>query len=233
MIVAMFCRPLALGVVVMLALLDIGCRQGTVEQPDVAGTKNEGSSSSAAAKSDPCCADGIAVIDLGVLANEIGATELINESIQKREQELLGKLDEFRNELEDRVAGFKEKNPESEEGDGGDLDKLLADNKARLALQAQAAQSHLATHLATLQQKLFDDVRPVAWRIAKSRGLSVVMTTSQIYAALPERDITQAVVEEIRRINAANADKNSTDKGQTPSGTRFAEMPGGGSFLPR
>lgn len=228
----MSCRSFALSAVAMLILFESGCRKGSVEQPEVAGADNEAKQAAVAAKGD-CCSDGIAVIDLSVLANEIGATELINESIQKREQELIGKLKEFRVELEERVAEFQGKNPEDAEGDKGGLDQLLAENKARLAMQAQAAQSQLATHLATLQQKLFDDVRPVAWRIAQSRGLSVVMTTNQIYAALPERDITQAVVEEIRRINAENPEKSLTGSGKLEGASRFAEMPGGGSFLPR
>lgn len=175
--------------------------------------------------------DAIAVIDLNVVAEEIGARQKINESLKKRETELVGQISGLRDELDRRTVEVKAKlDGDMNQQSQGDLDKMLYENQAKVELQAQAAQAQLTTHHGLLKKKLLDQIRPVAYQVAKSHGLSIVMTTSQVYAASPERDITQEVIREILRINEAESTALTTVK---DPGIRVADMPGGGDFLPR
>jgi Skp family chaperone for outer membrane proteins len=204
-----------------------GCRQ----QTSSTASAPEGTAGSEAATA--CnCADAIAVIDLNIVAEEIGARQKISESLRQRETELVGQLNSFREELDRRVDEIRVKSgSDLNQAVQTDLEKLMTENQARISLQAQAAQAQLTTHHANLKQQLLNQVRPVAWQIAKSHGLSIVMTTGQVYAAAPERDITTEVVQEIRRLN--EAESTSVSPLLLDSGVRIAEMPGGGDFLPR
>ncbi len=208
---------------VVTTLFFSGCKQKTAstETPvDSGGTASTAGLS-----------DAIAVIDLNLVAEEIGARQKINESLKKRELELVGQINGLRDELERRTVEIKAKlDGDMNEQSQGDLDKMLVENQAKVELQANAAQAQLTTHHGLLKQQLLNQVRPVAYQVARSHGLSIVMTTSQVYAASPERDITQEVVREIRRINEAESTILSSSK---DPGIRVADMPGGGDFLPR
>lgn len=200
-----------------------GCKQ-KVASPETP-TDSAGTASTAE------LVDAIAVIDLNLVAEEIGARQKINESLKKRETELVGQISMLRDELDRRTIEVKAKlDGDMNEQSQGDLDKLLFENQAKVDLQAQAAQAQLTTHHALLKKKLLDQIRPIAYNVAKSHGLSIVMTTSQVYAASPERDITREVVREILKINEAEAAVMPVVK---DPGIRVADMPGGGDFLPR
>ena len=174
--------------------------------------------------------DAIAVIDLNVVAEEIGARTKINESLKQRESELVTQLNGFRDELGRQADDLRDQlGSDLNDHAQSELDKMLAENQVKVNLQAQAAQSQLNAHHARLKLQLLEQVRPVAWKVARARGMSIVMTTSQVYAAGPERDITQEVVEAIRQLN-----DNATSAAPAPAdpGIRVAEMPGGGEFMP-
>ncbi len=175
--------------------------------------------------------DAIAVIDLNVVAEEIGARYKINQSLKLRETELVNQLNGFRDELGRRVDEVRASYGEDlNDQNLSALDKTLAENQEKVTLQAQAAQTQLAAHHARLKMQLLNQVRPVAYKVAQARGLSIVMTTSQIYAVAPDRDITQEVIEAIKQLNDSNV---SQLPAPSDPGTRIAEMPGGGEFMPR
>ncbi len=177
------------------------------------------------------CMDAIAVIDLNVVAEEIGARRKITESLKQREAELVHQLNGFRDELGRRVTEIKtQSDSDLNDQNQSDLDKTLAENEAKISLQAQAAQTQLAAHHARLKLQLLNQVRPVAFQVAQSRGLSIVMTTSQVYAVAPERDITQEVIQAIQQLNDSNLSQAPPPR---DPGIRLAEMPGGGEFMPR
>lgn len=213
------------GVLCLVSTLCVpcGCKQKT------ASTEVPADSGGAATATG--FSDAIAVIDLNLVAEEIGARQKINESLIKREVELVGQINGLRDELERRATEVKARlDGDMNQQSQSDLDKMLVENQAKVDLQAQAAQAQLTTHHAMLKKQLLDQVRPVAFQVARTHGLSIVMTTSQVYAASPERDITQEVIREINRLN--QAELTPMTSGEDP-GIRVADMPGGGDFLPR
>jgi Skp family chaperone for outer membrane proteins len=60
----------------------------------------------------------------------------------------------------------------------------------------QQAQQDLQKHRAELVAQFRDEIRPIARRVAQSRGLSVIVTKndSVLYDFAPSADITEAVL---------------------------------------
>ena len=173
-------------------------------------------------------ADSIAVIDLNVVAQEIGAMGKINHSLKERENELVGKLNGLKNELGRQLDEIKSKyGSDLNQQQQSDLDRMLTDHQQTIGLQVQAAQTQLAAHHAQLKRKLLDQVRPVAYEVACEKGMNLVLTTSQIYAAGPNVDITQQVIKRIQNLNAK--EQSSTSNSDRPI-EHVAN--GGGDFLP-
>ena len=85
-----------------------------------------------------------------------------------------------------------------------ELDQLRAENQSKLNIEAQAASTRLTAFHAQLKQKLLNDIRPIAYQVAQDQGMSLVLTVSQVYAAGPNVDITEAVIKRIQAINEAN-----------------------------
>ena len=75
-------------------------------------------------------------------------------------------------------------------------------------------------------------IRPVAYLAAQERGMEIVLTAAQVYAAGPNVDITQDVVKRIQTINRST--ENGSSAGLEESPVRLAELPaGGGDFQPQ
>lgn len=217
-------KPLVFALLCCLVAGPLGCRQKVASSND----KNDAAGST---QSTSSANDAIAVIDLNVVAEEIGARQKINDSLRVRETELSNQLSSFQEDLEGKLEAYRSGlSAESSEQDKAKLNEMLLQNRSLVAKQAQAAQAQLAGYHASLNQTLFDQVRPVAFQVARSRGLSIVMTTNQVYAASPERDITHQVVEEIQRLNSTGEAAVSAVV-EAPE-TRVAELPGGGQFMP-
>lgn len=173
----------------------------------------------------------IAVIDLNLVAEEIGARTKIDVALDKREQELLAQFNGLQLELTRREADLRDSfNEDLKDDQQNELDRLRAENQSKLNLQAQTASTRLAEFHTQLKQKLLNDIRPVAYQVAQDEGMKIVLTVGQVYAAGPNVDITQAVIKHIQAVNAANPE--TTDV--TPRGPddRIGLMPGGGEFVP-
>lgn len=150
--------------------------------------------------------DMIAVIDLNVVAHEIGAQEKIDRAMQTKKRD-----------LENRLSTVK---------------LAESDFQKREALQAQALQSQLLAHHAKLKQQFLSQVRPIALAVAQDQGMQIVMTTAQVYATGPGNDITQAVVKQILELNQFSpADVGVAS--ESPA-VKVVELPhGNGEFIPR
>ncbi len=174
--------------------------------------------------------DLIAVIDLNVVAQEIGARDKINFALQQRENELIDELDQLKSDLNQQRQSIQaEYGQDLNQQQQSELDRLLTEHQQKIGLQVQAAQSQLVTQQAQLKVKLLAEIRPVAYQIAQENGMQIVLTSSQVYVAGPNVDITQQVIQRIKQINAGS---DSTSRSEPPT-MRVAEMPGGGDFMPR
>ena len=152
----------------------------------------------------------IAVIDLNVVAQEIGAQDKIDRSVTDKKAELANRMADY----ETKLSGPP------------------ADQEMAIKRQAQLAQTQLLAHHAQLKQQLLDQIRPVAYLAAQERGMEIVLTAAQVYAAGPNVDITQDVVKRIQTINRST--ENGSSAGLEESPVRLAELPaGGGDFQPQ
>ncbi len=173
--------------------------------------------------------DLIAVIDLNVVAQEIGAQTKIDLSLKQKEEELLSRFNGLQAELGRKVALLKSENKDLNDQAQNELDQLTAENQGKLTLQAQAAQSQLLAFHSGLKQKLLSQIRPVAYQVAQEKGMQIVLTVGQVYAAGPNVNITHDVVKRIKEINESVAAKQP----QQEKPNRVANLPGGGEFTPR
>lgn len=171
------------------------------------GCNAEEKTEEASAANEPIAAvEMIAVIDLNIVAQEIGAQEKIDFAMRTKKEELESRLDKIK------------------------LDE--ADVEKREALQAQAIQSQLLAHHTQLKQQFLSQVRPVALAVAQDQGMQIVMTTAQVYASGPGNNITQAVVKQIKELNRNLPQEIGADT-QSPK-VELAELPhGNGEFIPR
>ena len=205
-----------------LGLTIFGCSGG-----QQTGESNEETAPSPASSnwSDACQ---IAVIDINEVARQIGAMDKINASMGRMESELNGQLATYQETLDKRLEEEKQKfDTDLNERQQGELDALLASRQRSLQQQTQLAGSQLAAHHNQLKLKLLNEIRPIAFEVARKRGMNLVVTTQQVYAARPEADITAEVVERIKQVNA-----HSDSREQSAPATRVAELPGGGAFKP-
>lgn len=183
----------------------------------------------AVVESDKSTSTDIAVVDINEVARRIGAMEIIQQSMIDLEMELKTKLSQYRSDLDQEYEDQRTKySDDLNDQAQGELDSLLVKHRNSFAEQSKLAQNQLAAHHNQLKKKLLNQVRPVAYEIANKKGMSVVMTTSQVYAAGPSSDITEAVAKRINEMNSENGTEN-----QEREGKRVADLPGGGAFLPR
>ena len=149
----------------------------------------------------------IAVIDLNVVAQEIGAQEKIDRSLTDKKAELANRVTDYETNFRGESSGQED----------------------AIKRQAQLAQTQLLAHHAQLKQQLLAQIRPVAYLAAQERGMEIVLTAAQVYAAGPNVDITQDVVKRIQRMNQLGDEEKSVDLKESP--VRVAELPsGGGDF---
>jgi Skp family chaperone for outer membrane proteins len=191
--------------------------------------QNDNAEEQAASKPQPL-QELIAVIDLNVVAQEIGAQAKIDRSLKEKEQELLEQFNGLREELGRRVTDLQQAGQDLNDQQKIRLQSLTAENRNKLTLQAQAAQSQLLAHHSQLKQKLLAQIRPVAYSVAQEKGMQIVLTVGQVYAAGPNVDITQDVVKRIQTLNKSAATEMP---GGGTDGQRVAVLPGGGDFMPR
>ena len=193
-----------------------GCHRTPVAEPE---------------ESQPATADMIAVIDLNLVAQEIGARAKIDMALEKREQELLSQFNGFKSELDRREINLRASfSQDLNDDEQNELDQLRAENQSKLSFEAQAASTRLTAYHAQLKQKLLNDIRPVAWQVAQDQGMNVVLTVSQVYAAGPNVDITQAVIKRIQAINEANPEAKELTPHEPVA--RVSQIGGGGEFVP-
>ena len=176
----------------------------------------------------------IAVINLNVVAQEIGAMDKINVILNEKKDHLVGQLNDLKSQLGKKRDEIQTQfGTDLNEQQQGELDQMLVEHQNTLQLQTQAANSQLATTHAQLKRVLLDQVRPVAFEVAKEHGMNIVLTTGQIFAAGNNIEITQQVIERIRELNeAGKIEETSALQSPAPS-ERVANLPGGGAFMPQ
>lgn len=119
---------------------------------------------------------GVAVVDLDEVAKQIGASEEMSQALAARENNLNGQLQSLKanyvQQLESKKFEFGEDRTEEE------TTQLVAMGRQvnlNLAQAQRNAQGNLSAHRAQLIAKFREQVIPHAEKIAKERGLSIVV----------------------------------------------------------
>ena len=160
----------------------------------------------------------VAVVDLNKIAEDIGQRSKIEEASQVRDrnlqisvrilqQNVQAKLVELAKEIGDRPKAKGDKPTEDEQklidewiGKMQNLERarLDAGNKIRQAFnqQRQTNQNAIRAEVA----KIRDRIKPLAQRIARDKGLDIVITSSSILVYDDVVDITPAVFKEVNEL---------------------------------
>ncbi len=119
---------------------------------------------------------GVAVVDLDEVAKQIGASEEMSQALAARENDLNGQLQSLKanyvQQLESKKFEFGEERTEEQTTQ---LVAMGQQVKLNLAQAQRNAQGNLSAHRAQLIAKFREQVIPHAEKIAKQRGLSIVV----------------------------------------------------------
>lgn len=144
---------------------------------------------------------GLAIVDLDKVAQQLGRDAEIKEALRQKEASLNQHLKETQSSLNAQYEQQKQ-----------EIDTLPSDEKTQRlrALQAQVAtrlnqarrkaQSDIIAFKAGLIAEFREDVKPVARKIAQSRGLSIVVPKHDGFVLTfePAVDITAEVAEQLK-----------------------------------
>jgi Skp family chaperone for outer membrane proteins len=147
----------------------------------------------------------VAIVDLDRIAQELGWTNEMNRSVDAINQQLQARVGQLRDQLKAQVdAKVREygDDPTAQQRESLAQMAAAADRQLQVAI-AQASQEANRQRL-TLVMQYRDDVRPVAKRIAKEAGQSVVMVPLDgVLYFDPECDITRKVADAMPARKAA------------------------------
>jgi len=164
----------------------------------------------------------VAVVDLNKIAEDIGQKSKIEEASQVRERNLQISVRVLQQKVQVKLVGLAKEIGERPETAGDkptDVEKkaieewvakmrnleqarLNATNQIRQAYnqQRQANQQALVAEIT----KIRDRIKPLAQRIAREKGMDVVVTTSSVLVHDDAVDITAAVFKEVNELLKAD-----------------------------
>jgi Skp family chaperone for outer membrane proteins len=153
-----------------------------------------------AASPAPSAVGAVAIIDLDEIARRLGSDKQIVDSISKRQISLSQQLTDLAKSYSQQIEEQKKKLA----GAGQDKPEVTVANyeqqaNANLNKVKQQAELQLQQHRAQLVAQFREEIKPVARRIAQSRGLSVIVTrhANVLCDFAPAADITEPVIAEL------------------------------------
>lgn len=155
-------------------------------------------------------AGGVAVVDLDQIAKQTGQDSAMNRSIEQATASVNDQLkqirDRLRREYLDELAKLdpaaepvaENETPAAAQTPEGKAIGQRYD--AQMAKVEAQAREKLVKHKASVIEQFRSDVRPVAEKVAKSRGQAIVVTKNDavVFAFLPQADITEEVAEKLQ-----------------------------------
>lgn len=148
---------------------------------------------------------GVAVIELDAVAKRLGRDEAIIAELKEAgaplRDQLAASQKDYQAQIDHLKASFGAK---PSEADNQKLAELARTLNQQFQQKQQQAQQDLGAKRAALISRFREEVKPVALKVATSKGFGIVQLKSEstILANEPEFDITDTVVAELTR--AAN-----------------------------
>jgi len=165
----------------------------------------------------PKGAGGVAVVDLDQVAKRVGQDTEMSRSIEQATSSVNDQLktirDRLRQDYQEEIAKLAPAPAEGEANDAapGPNPAEAAAIKQRydqqMAQVETQAREKLTQHRIGVVERFRNDVRPIAEKIAKSRGQGIVVTKNDavVFAFVPQADITDEVVQQLQsRVSQAS-----------------------------
>ena len=148
----------------------------------------------------------VAILDIAVVSEKTGGTEQMGNQLQTMQAKYQEDLNKLQSGLQEKISArqkeFGKKPPTDEQRQ--EMSRMMGDaqkefNKAQ-AEASQAMQQEQAKLVVTFRNK----IRPVARKVAESKGLSIIFLKNEalMLDADPSLDITDAVVAELLKMEA-------------------------------
>lgn len=215
-------NPLTTICLLVVSIIFHGCsRQQSAQESNESDSNGSKSDSSKAS---------IAVIDLDLVAKELGASQTLDKLVAEREKELdelvMLNREAFRQEYLKLQQKF---------GDTPSSDQLLQlsdlqdKHNQSIVQQIKESRIKLINYRNQVSIKFMEEVKPIAYEKAQARGLTIVLSKGQFFIADSQIDITKDVIDEIKQINAK---ANAVSLPPLPTNDRTARIPDGGTFSP-
>jgi Skp family chaperone for outer membrane proteins len=162
----------------------------------------------------------VAILDLQAVAARLGRSDEMKEVLSERGEELQSKLSTLKGDLQTKLD---QKSKEIEEANGVADPKKLAqlqqDARGELNRALQQAQGELQKEARRTVMRFREEVKPVARRVARDRGLQIILTKNEavVFEYDSAVDMTDAVVGEmIVREGAAKPASSGTPEDESP-----------------
>lgn len=190
------------------------------------GTWRENAATAQSATPSP--AGKMAVVDLPEVARQLGERERLQARLDAKQAELNERLSLLQKGYAEQVETRKsELGASPNEQDRKELERFTAQLNAQILQERQVAQSEYARYQEELEQEFAERVRPVALDLARERGFSILMTSTDVFAFDRSVDLTPAIIETLRVL----PEFSGSAPAAAPVKPRIgAAQPGGGSF---
>jgi len=167
----------------------------------------------------PGMGPGALVVDLSVAAKAMGQDQVMQEQSQAAREELNVQLAESAQNLEQQLAQERDglgESPTPEQQQ--QLQQMALQAQQRYAQLQAEAQQNMEQYEVNLVLEFREQVKPFAEKIARSRGVSIVLLADQsVFWLDPVADITDEVIAELRAVDAfADAGTDSDQAAATP-----------------
>jgi len=162
---------------------------------------------------------GVAVIDVDIVARELGRFDEIMEAVSKRELSLNSQLAEIQQSYQEQVKSEKvEIGPNPSGADVSRVTELEQQLTAQLTQAQKEARSELQQYKIGMINQFRDKVRPIAQQVASEKGLNVVVSKNDdvVFSFVPSVDVTAAVVALMQKTSPAT-DPNAPEPFVVPA----------------
>ncbi len=147
-------------------------------------------------RSDAASGGGVGVIDLGVIISSLGRDQAMDQRLQEIMQALDQQLEQTKQKFQAELQAQEQQlGPDASAEQRQAFQRLVQQTSSRFQMQMQRAQEISQSAQSMMMEQVRHEVQPIAQRIARAKGLRVVLLqTPMVLLAEPEADLTQDVI---------------------------------------
>ena len=209
---------LIFNAVLLACLFTTGCSNQTdadsnsAIQNSLLGNASDLNTNSASMSTSPV--PEIAVIDVNEIAREIGILDEIQLMVESKEIDSAQRFAEIQTQYAEEYRQFVAKIGEPNEQSQQALYGLQQRHMQSLNSQWQTMQNEITEFHNEIKTEFLEGVRAVAIEVAKSKGMTTVLTTKQVFSVDDQCDITTDVADSMRLILANSGNQPTKSDSQ-------------------